>query len=39
MVVFLYARVSTLDQDTEMQEKGLKKAYPYCFNNSAAFIF
>ena len=28
MVVFLYARVSTLDQDTEMQEKALRKAYP-----------
>ncbi|MEA1967210.1 MAG: recombinase family protein [Thermodesulfobacteriota bacterium] len=28
MTIFTYARVSTLDQKTGMQEKALKKAYP-----------
>lgn len=28
MTVFTYARVSTLDQNTRMQEEALKKAYP-----------
>ncbi len=28
MTVFTYARVSTLDQNTDLQEKALKKAYP-----------
>jgi DNA invertase Pin-like site-specific DNA recombinase len=28
MTIFLYARVSTLDQNTDLQEKALKDAYP-----------
>jgi len=28
MTIFLYARVSTLDQNTNLQEKALKAAYP-----------
>ncbi|CCK79437.1 recombinase family protein [Desulfobacula toluolica] len=28
MTVFTYARVSTLDQNTDLQEQALKKAYP-----------
>ena len=28
MTVFTYARVSTLDQNTDMQERALKSAYP-----------
>jgi DNA invertase Pin-like site-specific DNA recombinase len=28
MTIFLYARVSTLDQNTDLQEKALKAAYP-----------
>ena len=28
MTIFLYARVSTLDQNTDLQEKSLKEAYP-----------
>ena len=28
MTVFTYSRVSTIDQDTELQEKELRRAYP-----------